>query len=110
MRLEPTKNWINAIVLLHQNPSPIVAPNAASGTTRCYLIEAVGPDAAKEGFKPGDVVVAKSVWDLLFYNGNYHRATFQTDEVIQRVQEASLDQFVLLDGTTSAKVLEEAAA
>ena len=112
MRLEPPRDWINAIAMLHRKPSPILAPDPAKGTTRCFLIEAVGPEAAEDGYCVGDIVVAKSVFDLFFYGGTYHRVTFVKDEVIQRVHDVSLNEFVLLDGTTTADTIEldEAAA
>lgn len=110
MRLEPVRGIINGIVLLHQKPSPIIAPDASKGTTRCFLIEAVGPEAEKAGYSPGDIVVAKTVNDLLFYGGNYHRAIFTHDEVMERVLEVTLDEFVLLDGRTPATQLQPEAA
>lgn len=109
MKLEPVENWITGIAMVHKKPSPIVAPNPSANTTRCYLIESVGPKAAEAGYARGDVVVAKSVYDLLFYGGAYHRVTFLTDEVIQRVREAPLDEFLLLDGETPAASVELAA-
>lgn len=110
MRLEPVGDIINAIVLLHQNPSPIISPDAAKGTTRCFLIESVGPGAKKAGYKEGDIVVAKTINDLLFYGGAYHRAIFEHDQVVERVLEVTLDEFVLLDGKTPATQLQPEAA
>ena len=106
MRLEPVEDWITGIAMLHQKSSPIINPDAAKGTSRCFLIEAVGPKAAEAGYSRGDIVVAKSVFDLLFYGGAYHRVTFVKDEVIQRVREAPLSEFVLLDGKTSADSID----
>ena len=106
MRLEPVEDWITGIAILHQKPSPIVNPDAAKGTSRCFWIEAVGSKAAEAGYKPGDIVVALKIYDVLFYGGTYHRVTFQVEEVFTRVLEVSLDEFVLLDGQTSATKLE----
>lgn len=107
MRLEPVEDWITGIAILHQKPSPIINPDVAKDTSRCFLIESVGPKAAEAGYARGDIVVAKSVFDLKFYGGVYHRVTFVKDEVIQRVREAPLNEFVLLDGTTTADKIEE---
>lgn len=106
MRLEPPRDWINGIAMLHQKPSPIIAPDPAKGTTRCFLIEALGPKAIEAGYKVGDIVVALKVYDLLFYGGAYHRATFQVEEVFNHVHDVTLDEFVLLDGTTTADSIE----
>ena len=106
MKLEPVRDWITGIAILHQKPSPIINPDVAKGTSRCFWIESVGPKAAEAGYKPGDIVVAKSVFDLLFYGGAYHRVTFVEEEVIQRVLDAPLSEFVLLDGTTTADTIE----
>ena len=96
MRLEPVEDWITAISILHQKPSPIIKPDVAKDTSRCFLIESVGPKAAEAGYKVGDIVVAKAVFDLKFYSGVYLRVTFVVGEVIQRVREAPLNEFVLL--------------
>lgn len=107
MRLEPVRDWITAISILHQKPSPIINPDVSKDTSRCFLIESVGPKAAEAGYKVGDIVVAKSVFDLKFYGGAYLRVTFVKDEVIQRVREAPLNEFVLLsDVRTTADKIE----
>jgi len=106
VRLEPVEDWITGIAILHQKPSPIVKPDVTKDTSRCFLIEAVGPKAAEAGYHRGDIVVAKSVFDLLFYGGAYHRVTFVKGEVIQRVRDAPLNEFVLLDGTTTADKMD----
>jgi hypothetical protein len=110
MRLEPVEDWINAVAILHKKPSPIVAPDPSKGTSRCYLIEAVGEKAAAKGYKVGDIVVSLKVYDLLFYGGTFHRVTFQECEVMNRVRDVSLDEFVLLDGVTVATEATKAAA
>ena len=106
MRLEPVEDWITGFAVLHQKPSPIINPDVAKDTSRCFLIESVGPKAAEAGYEVGDIVVAKSVFDLKFYGGAYHRVTFVKGEVIQRVREAPLSEFILLDGKTTADKIE----
>jgi len=110
MRLEPVGDIINGIVLLHQKPSAIISPDPSKGSTRCFLIESVAPAAREAGYKEGDIVVAKVVNDLLFYGGTYHRAIFTHDQVVERVLEVTLDEFVLLDGRTPATQLQPEAA
>lgn len=106
MRLEPVRDWINAIAMVHRKPGLIVMPDAAAKTTRCFLIEAVGPKAAEAGFCVGDLVVAKAVYDLFFYGGAYHRVKFLVEEVTEYVREARLEEFVLLDGQTTADTID----
>lgn len=108
MRLEPTRSWINAIAMVHKKQSPIIAPDATSKSTRCYLIEAVGPQAAEQGFAVGDLVIAKTVYDLFFYGGAYHRVKFVAEEVMDIVRDPRLDEFVLLDGETAADTIDPA--
>ncbi len=106
MKLEPVEDWITAVAILHMKPSPIINLDAAKDSSRCFLIEGVGPKAAEAGYEVGQIVVAKSVYDLRFYNGAFHRVTFVKDEIIQRVLDARLEEFVLLDGETTADKIE----
>ncbi|KKM61808.1 hypothetical protein LCGC14_1528060 [marine sediment metagenome] len=96
MRLEPVEDWITGIAMLHQKSSPIINPDAAKGTSRCFLIEAVGPKAAEAGYSRGDIVVAKSVFDLLFYGGAYHRVTFVKDSMEKRLRTVSTSRVARL--------------
>lgn len=105
MKLQPTGSWINAVAMVHQRQSAIITPDDAKGTTRCYLIESVGP-MVTGGYEVGDVVVAKSVFDLLFYNGNYHRVMFLEEEVVQKLEGVDLNEFVRIDGKTPATSVE----
>jgi hypothetical protein len=98
MKLEPLKNWVIGRVAIAKPEAMtrIQLPNAPKGVTRCYLIDAVGSEAAAAGFAPGDMVVAKSVFDLLLLGP--HRVTFPVDEAIIKVAHFSLDEFVGIDG------------
>lgn len=96
MRLEPVNNWIIGRSIVPKVEDRIIVPDAAKGITRSYLIEAVSPGAAKEGYKPGDIVVAKSVYDMIFPRTN--RITFLASEVICFVRDAAISEFVDLKG------------
>jgi hypothetical protein len=97
MKLEPLKNWVIGRVAIAKLPnSSIVLPGAPRGITRCYLLDAVSPEAAKAGFAPGDLVIALKVYDLVLLGP--HRVTFPIDEAIVRVGGAPLSAFVGVDG------------
>ena len=96
MRLEPVNNWIIGRAIVPKVEDRIIVPDIAKGITRSYLIEAVSPAAAKEGYAPGDIVVAKSVYDMIFPRTN--RITFLASEVICFVREVTLNDFVDLKG------------
>lgn len=104
MKLVPVGSWknpdamINATAMVHRRPGVIIRPDAAKNSTRCFLIESVSPEAEEAGYKPGDIVVAKHVWDLVFYGGEYHRVMFSVKEILQRVIDAQLEEFVDLRG------------
>jgi hypothetical protein len=107
MNLEPLKNWVvGRVVIAKPENSLIQLPGAPRGVTRCYLLDAVSVEAAKAGFAPGDLVVAKSVFDLMLLGP--HRVTFSIDEAIIRVRDATLSEFVGLDGKPIVE--QEAAA
>lgn len=97
MILEPIRNWVvGRVAIAKPSQSVIGLPGLPKGVTRCYLIDAVGPEAAKDGFAPGDLVVATKVGDLMFLG--QHRVTFPIDDVIIRVKNAPLSEFVGIDG------------
>lgn len=97
MKLEPLKNWVIGRVAIAKLPNgSIVLPGAPKGITRCYLLDAVSPEAAKAGFAPGDLVIALKVYDLMLLGP--HRVTFPIDEAIVRVSGAPLSAFVGVDG------------
>lgn len=93
MRLEPRKNWINARAIVRKQSELVIDPT--KGITRCFLIEAVGPDV--KDYLPGDIVVAIKVYDMFMHTGA-HQVTFPADEVIQQVVDFDLSQFVGVDG------------
>ena len=98
MNLEPVAGWVIAHALITKIQGSIVVPNAAKGVTRCYLLEEVSAEAKAAGFNRGDLVVAKSVFDMFFKAGAYHRVTFSKDEIICRVHGAALSEFVDVGG------------
>lgn len=98
MRLEPVQKWVVGHVAITKMPGMIIAPQTGKNSTRCYVLETVSPEAAAAGYKPGDIVVAKSVYDQFFKGGTYHRVTFSMDEIIQRVHDAPLNEFTDING------------
>jgi len=81
----------------------------SKNVTRHYLIELVGQEAAKEGYKPGDLIVAKMCFEMHFHRG--HRVIVPTknpvagvwdNNVIAHCSDFSLEDFVVLPGEESA--------
>lgn len=98
MRLEPVKDWIVGFALVTKMPGKVQAYDPSKGVTRCYLIELAGPEAEAAGYKPGDIVVAKHAFDEFFMGGTYHRVTFPVEQIIQRVHDISLEDFLDIHG------------
>lgn len=99
MKLLPVADWINGIAMVPKAPPRVIEiPNQRPGT-RCYLIESVYDKAFEAGYRPGDIVVSKSVFDLFFYGGAFHRVKFKLEEIID-ISPLSLEEFTLIDGTT----------
>jgi hypothetical protein len=92
MKYEAVGNWIIAHALVIRNKSPIVLVNPAHGITRHYWIEVASEGAVKEGYKPGDMVVATGVYDMYLYRGD-HRVVLTTDMIFSKVHEFSLEDF-----------------
>jgi len=98
MRLEPVAGWVIAHAAIIKMQSAIVLPNAAKGITRCYLLESVSAEAEAAGYKRGDMVVCKAVYDMFFKGGTFHRVTFSMEEIICRVHGAPLSEFTDVNG------------
>ena len=108
MKLQPVGSHIIGRSMIHKKPnSVIVPPDIANGSSRCFLIDAVGPGAAAAGYSPGQIVVAQKVWNVLLYGGSYQRAAFEHTDIMYIVTEAPLDEFTDLKG---APILEVIAA
>jgi hypothetical protein len=94
VRIVPKKNWVitKAVVV---KPDSIFVIDAAKDVTRCYLIEILSPEAEAAGYKKGDMVIAQKVYDMMLKK---RYVSFPIDEIIFRVEDWSLDDFVGLDG------------
>lgn len=91
IKYEPEGDWIIGRALVPKVSRTIVLPNGAHGVSRHYLIDSCGSKASDLGYKPGDMVVAKFVYDMHLVRG--HRVVFQPSEVISRVREYDLADF-----------------
>lgn len=106
MRLDPEANWIIGRAMVFRREGSIIDPTERHGVTRCYLIECVGSGA--NGYAPGEIVVAHKIFDMILKGGHADRVVFQSTEVICRVRDVALDQFVDLQGNPIEE--QEAAA
>lgn len=107
MKFEPVNKWIIGHALVPKVSSTIVLPGMNNkGVTRCYLITESSKEAAEAGYKPGDLVIAKHVWDITLKG---HRVTFTPDEIICRVKDCTLDEFTDLQSKPVVESLPEAA-
>lgn len=98
MRLEPVNNWIIAQAIITKLPGKIVSSNPADGVSRCYLIRAISDQAAGSGYKVGDIVVAKHCFDIWLYARTYHCVVLLPEEIIMRVHDVTLEEFVTVKG------------
>ena len=99
MKLEPLKNWvIGRIAITNTSGGTIVLADVTKNVTKFALLEAVSEEAAKLGYKPGDLVMARTMHNIFLKGGTYHRVTFPIDEAVCRVRDVSLSEFVGSDG------------
>ncbi len=95
MRYEPVNSWLIGHALVAKKKSEITLLDNKHGVTRHYWIEDASEEAQAAGYKPGDMVVAKLVYDM-YLHLTEHRVTFQMSEIISKVHDFSLDDFVTL--------------
>lgn len=109
MKYIPEANYMICHALVPKVTSMIVLPNGTTtkGITRHYLIELVGPDAAKEGYKPGDLVIAEYCTEMHLFRE--HRALihsgmgrYGTKLISVKCQDYNLEDFVTLVGEKPA--------
>jgi hypothetical protein len=104
VKLEPVNDWVIGRALIPK-PSSKLALDPARGVTRCFLLDEVGSGADAAGYKPGDIVVAQKVFDMTFKK---HCITFPIGEVICRIRDVSLEDFVDLKGEPLPEVAQTA--
>lgn len=106
MRLEPDADWIIGRALLAKSKSIIVSPNTR-GITRFFLIDAVGPAASDAGYRIGDIVTPRTVFDAPFRIDIKGLVTFTAFErpydgfsrnVIWHARGTTIEEFTDLDG------------
>lgn len=107
MRLEPLKNWVIGRVAITKVSDTIVTPDVTKGVTKFALLDTVSLEAEKAGFKPGDLVMAKSMHNIFLKGGTYHRVTFPIDEAVCIARDVPLDEFVGSDGNPLAPAAQE---
>lgn len=95
MRYEPVNAWMIGHALVAKKRSLVVLVNPAHGVTRHYWIEEVSEEAAKAGYKRGSMVIAKLGFDM-YLHLTQHRVVVSVSEVISKVHDFSLDDFVTL--------------
>jgi hypothetical protein len=98
MRLAPRKGWVIGRIAITRVSETIIAPDASRGVTKFALVDLVSPEAEAEGFRPGDLVVARTMHNIFLKGGAYHRVTFPIDEVICVAHDIALDEFLGSDG------------
>jgi hypothetical protein len=106
MKLEPLRGWVIGRIAITRMSSAIIAPDVTRGVTKFVLLEAVSPEAAKVGLKPGDLVMAKTMHNIFLQGGKFHRVTFPIDELICVLRDVALNELIGSDGNP----LEEAPA
>lgn len=90
MKLIPLQKWVIGRIAITKVSDTIVLSDATRNVTKFALIEAVSPEAAAAGFKPGDLVMAKTMHNIFLKGGTYHRVTFPIDEAVCRAEDVPL--------------------
>ena len=98
MTLEPLKNWVIGRIAITRTSTTIVVADVTKNVSKFVLLDEVSPEAEKAGFKRGDLVLPKAMNNVFLKGGTYHRVTFPADEIICRVRDVPLSEFVGSDG------------
>jgi hypothetical protein len=98
MKLVPRRGWVIGRIAITKVSEMLVAPNATSGVTKFALLDLVSPEAEAAGFRPGDLVMARTMHNIFLKGGTYHRVTFPFEEVICIVHDVALDELIGSDG------------
>lgn len=107
MRLEPVSDWVIARAIVVKSESQIVLVDPSFKPTRCYLLDEVSEKAEAAGYKKGDIVISHKVFDMKL-SQRQHSVIFPINEIVIRVYDAPLSEFVDL-GNKPIQVLEEVA-
>jgi hypothetical protein len=95
VKFEPRPHQaVGRVVLRTVASSTIVRPDESKGTTKFMLLDAVGSDFEKEGFRVGDIVVPQKVSSVVMEGGASFRAILDLDDILVTVRDwSSLDEF-----------------
>jgi hypothetical protein len=94
MKLEPVNSYIIGRIAITKTAGLIVSPDPTKNTSKFVFIESVSPEAEAAGFRPGDLVMPRSVGNIFLQAGSYLRVTLPISDVICFVRDASMDDFV----------------
>ena len=83
--------------------SIILVADPMKKMTRHYLIEDVSQEAAAQGYKPGDILVAQNCYDAILSGGAEILALIEFKNVIFVDRNATIDQFSDLQGKPMQK-------
>lgn len=98
MRLEPINKRVIGRIIITRVSSTIIASDPTKNVTKFVLVEAVSPEAEAAGYKPGDIILPRQVESIFLKGGLYHRATCSIDEIVCKVHDVPLNEFVDKDG------------
>lgn len=117
MKITPKKNHVIGRVVIKRTLSNIVRPDETKETTKFVLVDAVGPGAAEQGLKVGDVILPTKMSIIKFDGGMVVRPMVHADDSAAimdditladlAVQTDSGTEYVPIDSEKAAKSLAE---
>jgi hypothetical protein len=109
VKLKPLQKWVIGRIAITKVSSTIVLSDATKNVTKFALLEVVSPEAEAAGFKPGDLVMAKTMHNIFLKGGSYHRVTFPIDEAVCLAEGVPMDDLLDAYGNPFLPVDERAA-
>ena len=98
MTLEPLQNWVVGRIAITKASDTIVVADVNSRVTKFLYIEGVSPEAEAKGFKPGQLVLPKAMSNIFLRGGTDHHVGCLVDDLLCRVRDVDLAEFVGTDG------------
>lgn len=95
MKFVPRHSNIAGRIVIKRILSSIVRPDETKDTTKFVLVDAVGPDAAKEGIKVGDVLVPNGVGVIKLDGGACVRPMLEEKNAAFFVRDITLDDLAV---------------
>jgi len=94
MKFAPRKNMVMGRMAIRKSESAIILTDEAK-VTKFILVDSVGPIAAAEGIKVGDLVIAKALGNIVMDSGTFFIPICEEQNIVFHVEEVDQSQLLV---------------